>query len=420
MKKGWEVKKLGEVCENLDNKRKPITKGSREEGDIPYYGASGIVDYVAGYLFDEDLLLVSEDGANLLMRTYPIAFSISGKTWVNNHAHVLRFSNKTIQAYIEYYLNSIDLSSYVSGMAQPKLNQAMLNSIQIPLPPLSEQKRIVSILDRAFAAIDKAKANTEKNLQNAKELFESYLQGIFSQHHGLNGLKDSTEKKSVQSAQSGKISDSDKWEEKKLSEVTTKIGSGATPSGGEKSYKKHGISLIRSLNVYDDGFRIKDLAYIDEIQASKLNGVTVEENDVLFNITGASVARCCIVPKEFLPARVNQHVAIIRSKKHILLPEFIRFSLISKENKDKLLKTGEQGATRQAITKVQLENFNLSFPKSLQEQEYIIKKIIAFKEKVTLMYFRYHQKLASLDDLKRSILQKAFAGQLSESRIFTD
>src|SRR5690606_334886 len=104
---GWEEKKLGDICKNLDSRRKPITKGKRTPGEIPYYGASGIVDFVEGYLFDEDLLLVSEDGANLLARTYPIAFSISGKTWVNNHAHVLKFDNSINQQFVEIYLNSI-------------------------------------------------------------------------------------------------------------------------------------------------------------------------------------------------------------------------------------------------------------------------------------------------------------------------
>ena len=102
--KDWEIKRLNEICENLDNKRVPITKNVRNEGSIPYYGASGIVDYVADYLFDEDLLCISEDGANLLARTYPIAFSISGKTWVNNHAHVLRFKNMVSQKFVELYL----------------------------------------------------------------------------------------------------------------------------------------------------------------------------------------------------------------------------------------------------------------------------------------------------------------------------
>lgn len=178
---GWETKSLSEVCENLDSKRKPITKSKRSAVPIPYYGALGVFDHVKGHLFEEDLLLVSEDGANLLARTYPIDFSISGKTWVNNHAHVLRFADADSRRFIEYYLNSISLEPWVSGMAQPKLNQTKLNSIPVPDPPPAEQKRIVSILDEAFSAIAKAKENAEKNLANARELFESYLNRVFTQ-----------------------------------------------------------------------------------------------------------------------------------------------------------------------------------------------------------------------------------------------
>jgi len=178
MSETWAEMCLSDCCENLDSKRKPITKSKRTAGCIPYYGASGIVDYVDGFLFDEDLLLVSEDGANLLARTYPIAFSINGKTWVNNHAHVLRFDNANTRRFMEYYLNSIPLDPWVSGMAQPKLNQTKLNAIPVPLPPLPEQKRIVSILDEAFGAIAKAKENAARNLANAQELFDSYLNRV--------------------------------------------------------------------------------------------------------------------------------------------------------------------------------------------------------------------------------------------------
>jgi type I restriction enzyme S subunit len=142
----WEVKPLGKVAENLDNQRVPITSTDRKVGDVPYYGASGIVDYVEGFLFDEDLLCVSEDGANLVARTYPIAFSISGKTWVNNHAHVLRFKNGWTQKFVEVYLNAIKLDDFITGIAQPKLNKAMLDRIPIPCPCSSEQQRIAAFL----------------------------------------------------------------------------------------------------------------------------------------------------------------------------------------------------------------------------------------------------------------------------------
>ena len=169
-KEGVEMKTLGEICDNLDYMRKPITSSKRKAGLFPYYGASGIVDYVEGYIFDGDYLLVSEDGANLVARTYPIAFSIKGKNWVNNHAHVLAFDSKITQKFVEIYLNMIDLSPWINGAAQPKLNQANLNIIDIPIPPLAEQQRIVSILDTFEASIH----NLEQQLAQREKQYEYY------------------------------------------------------------------------------------------------------------------------------------------------------------------------------------------------------------------------------------------------------
>ncbi|MHC1705759.1 MAG: restriction endonuclease subunit S [Tenuifilaceae bacterium] len=178
--KNWEEKTLNQIADNLDSKRVPITKNVRNEGSIPYYGASGIVDYVADYLFDEDLLCVSEDGANLLARTYPIAFSITGKTWVNNHAHILRFKNPVNQKFVELYLNSIKLDDFVSGMAQPKLNQAMLNRITIPYPPFNEQQTIVQKISALSAEIKMLEDIYQQKLLNLEELKKSVLQKAFN------------------------------------------------------------------------------------------------------------------------------------------------------------------------------------------------------------------------------------------------
>ena len=178
---GWVEKKLGEVCENLDSKRVPITKLKRESGEIPYYGASGVVDHVANYLFDERLLLVSEDGANLLARTYPIAFSISGKTWVNNHAHVLRFQEMAYQKFIEYYLNSISLEPYVSGMAQPKLNQKSLNSISVPWPQqATDAATMVGKLEDLSLETQHLESIYQQKLTALTELKQSILQKAFA------------------------------------------------------------------------------------------------------------------------------------------------------------------------------------------------------------------------------------------------
>lgn len=392
MKQDWENISLGGICDVLDSERKPITKRDRIAGEYPYYGATGVVDYVNDYIFDERLVLLGEDGAKWDSGDES-AFIISGKTWVNNHAHVLRPHRDVINdSWLVYYLNHQNLNPFITGLTVPKLNQGRMKEIPIPVPLLLEQEHIVAKLDQCFEAIDQAKANLECNLQNSKELFQSQLNQIFSQK-------------------------GDGWVEKKLGEITAKIGSGATPRGGKSSYKESGISLIRSLNVYDDGFRKENLAFIDKEQAEKLNNVEIKKGDVLLNITGASVARCCIAPEEFMPARVNQHVSIIRLKPDILETQFLHYSLISKENKDLLLGIGEQGSTRQAITKAQIENFSISYPVQSSEQKSVVKKLDNVKSKSLELRSNYQQELDSLDELKKSILQKAFEGELSKTEI---
>ena len=178
-KEGWEEKKLPDISENLDSIRKPVTKGKRTAGIYPYYGASGIVDYVDDYLFDEDLLCISEDGANLLMRTYPIAFPISGKVWVNNHAHVLRFKSMITQKYVEYFFSGMKLDEYITGAAQPKLTQKALNSIIINIPPLSEQQKIVSRLDQLSEKVKRLQEIQEKTIKECDALKQAILRDIF-------------------------------------------------------------------------------------------------------------------------------------------------------------------------------------------------------------------------------------------------
>ena len=144
----WPKRNLGSLAENLDSRRVPITKGDRKEGPFPYYGASGIVDSVADFIFDEDILLISEDGANLLARSTPIAFSVSGKCWVNNHAHVLKFAEPATQKFVEVYLNSVSIEEFVTGAAQPKVNQEALNRIPIPIPDdVTTQQEIVAEIE---------------------------------------------------------------------------------------------------------------------------------------------------------------------------------------------------------------------------------------------------------------------------------
>jgi type I restriction enzyme, S subunit len=174
------------------------------------------------------------------------------------------------------------------------------------------------------------------------------------------------------------------WRVVSLGAITTKIGSGATPRGGAEAYKKEGISLIRSQNVLDFDFSYRGLAFIDEQQAKKLSNVSIEENDVLINITGDSVARVCMVPSKVIPARVNQHVAIIRASKTKLDSHYLLYYLLNTYFKKYLLKLASDGATRNALTKSDIEGLSINLP-PLPEQKSIANVLTAFDDKIELL-----------------------------------
>ncbi|HEL1894813.1 TPA: restriction endonuclease subunit S [Streptococcus suis] len=175
-----EWKTLGELAENLDYLRKPVTKGSRSSGIYPYYGASGIVDYVDDYIFDGDYLLVSEDGANLIARKTPIAFSVTGKSWINNHAHVLKFESDIDRKYVSYYLNHIDLTPYISGAAQPKLNQQNLNSIKLAYPKQEVRNKIVQVLDNFDAVCNDLNIGLPKEIELRQKQYEYFREKLLT------------------------------------------------------------------------------------------------------------------------------------------------------------------------------------------------------------------------------------------------
>ena len=178
----WDVKKLECVFEILDSMRKPIKASDREkiEGDIPYYGASGVIDWINDYIFDEELILLGEDGENLNSRNSDLAFKISGKTWVNNHAHVFRVINKkecNID-FMVYYLEAKDYSIYIAGSAQPKITQAQCRKFLLPLPEKQEQDKIASILLESDKKIEEYENKKQKLEELKKGLMQQLLTGM--------------------------------------------------------------------------------------------------------------------------------------------------------------------------------------------------------------------------------------------------
>lgn len=258
---------------------------------------------------------------------------------------------------------------------QRRVPKAFLADLEIPLPPLPEQRRIAAILDKA----DALRAKRREAIAKLDQLLQSVFLDMFGDP----------------------VTNPKGWTLEPLGLHTRKIGSGATPKGGESSYKDDGVSLIRSMNVRDGMFLYKDLAYIDEVQARRLNNVIVEENDVLLNITGASVARVCRAPREVLPARVNQHVAIIRCADSVS-PIYVERALLAA--KPSLLRVAGAGATREAITKQQIEEFQIPIPDRNQQV-----KFAAMAKGIERQYSRSARDLIALDSLFASLQNHAFA-----------
>ena len=345
----WKKVRLGDICENLDAKRVPITKAKRVPGKVPYYGASGIVDYVEGYIFNENLLLVSEDGANLLARTYPIAFSISGKTWVNNHAHVLRFKDECTRRFIEYYLNSISLSKFVSGMAQPKLNQKMLVSIPVSLPPLAEQQRIVAKLDAAFAEIDGA------------------VEGIKSKEIEVQKLKTSL----LSSSLGGNAVI---WKNQKLNDVIEK-GETINPTTNPNAK----FSYIDVSSVDRASFCISKTQTLLGKDAPSRARRAVRTGDVLFATIRPTLQRVAVVPERLNGEVCSTGYIVLRPKANMICSKFIFYYMLS-EKVNAEMEGLQTGASYPAVNDTQVKNLHISYP-SLAEQQRIVSKLdAAFRE----------------------------------------
>ena len=201
----------------------------------------------------------------------------------------------------------------------------------------------------------------------------------------------------------------------KLSTLCTKIGSGSTPRGGDAVYKSEGISLIRSQNILDFTFSTNGLAFIDEKQAKELANVALKERDVLLNITGDSVARVSQVPDNILPARVNQHVAIIRADQQKLNPEFLKYSLLSRPNKELLLSLASTGATRKAITKAMIEDFEIEIPdqEGTSTQTLIASILSSLDDKIELNR-RTNQ---TLEQIAQTLFKKYFVDDIDRENL---
>lgn len=259
------------VLRNIDKEKVDYKK--LVYGDILVEKSGGTDKYPVGRVVFYD-----KNDETYLSNNFITVFRAKENIIYNKFLFYFLLFNYNKKGMIKYY-------NKTTGIQNLRVNN-LIKELKIPVPPIDIQKQIVEVLDKAQSLIDKR----EKQIKLLDDLIESVFYDMF----GDPVLNDK------------------EWEVKRLEKLTSKIGSGSTPKGGEASYKKEGICLIRSMNVYDSRFVYKGLAFIDEEQASKLSNVEIYQNDILINITGASINRTCIVPESVLPARVNQHVSILR------------------------------------------------------------------------------------------------------------
>lgn len=388
MKINWQTKKLGEVCDILDNKRKPITKRDRTAGEYPYYGATGILDYVKNYIFDEKLVLIGEDGAKWESGEHT-AFIAGGKYWVNNHAHVIRPHRDTIlDNWITYFFYLTDLTEHTTGLTVPKLNQTSLRCIEIPLPPLTEQKRIVKILDEVFGGIEKAKENAEKNLQNAKELFESYLQSVFASDVEQKKLGD-----------------------KSLLQIID--GDRGKNYPKKSDFHDEGYCLfLNTKNVRPDGFSFETKMFITEAKDNLLGNGKLKRDDVLLTTRG-TIGNIAVYDENvpFENIRINSGMLIFRPDTKVIIPEYL-FAVFQSGIMKSQIKKYVSGAAQPQLPIKTLVDFSIPVPKSLANQKAIVKKLDVLSGETKKLEVIFLRKITDLDELKKSVLKKAFSGEL--------
>ena len=309
----------------------------------------------------EKISIAYLDGEDCIISSSYTVFEVVNKDELDPEYLMLWFSRPEFDRYARYKSH---------GSVREIFDWDELCMVELPVPAIEEQRNIVT----AYKTITERIALKKQINDNLVASLSAVYKELFADAET-------------------------RFSKFPLKDICSKIGSGATPKGGKTAYVNEGISLIRSTNVFDFSFEYDELAHINQNQADALANVIVEPNDVLFNITGVSVARCCMVPADVLPARVNQHVMIVRPLKGEAMSYYIMFTLCAADNKAKLLGIGQSGSTREAINKQELETFEIPVPDD--------NTLNQFGSAATSIYGHIRtnvKEIRALDDMKKVLL----------------
>ena len=417
--------------DNHDAARVPVSSKEREKrkGKYPYYGASGVIDQIDGYTHQGEYLLLGEDGANLLARSKPIAFLAKGKFWVNNHAHVLKCRGEAPNAYLAYYLNRIDLTPYVTGTAQPKLSQAKMNKIPIPVAPLDQQKCIVAEIEKQFSRLDEAVANLKRYKASVlKAAVEGKLTEDWrKQHPNVEPASKLLER--ILADRRGKWTDKGKYKEPSALEV---IDFPSLPKGWtwasldqlswdssygtsvKCSYNNSGPAVFRIPNIASGKLDLRDLKFApDSYEVGR--GDKLSAGDLLIIRTNGSrnlIGRSAVV-RQPLPSasafasylirfRLAQQLEIIKWLSAIWDAEHFRVWIE---------KRASTSAGQHNISMSVLARLPVPLP-PLAEQDQIVSEVERRLSVIEELEAAVEANLTRADHLRQAILQRAFSGRL--------
>lgn len=398
---GWVKTTLRDIVDINYGKGLPKTK--RIKGNIPVFGSNGIIDYHDQARTHNPTIIIGRKGSVGKVHLSIVPCWPIDTTYYIDNISVLNID------FLCYLLLALNLEKLDRSSTIPGINRNQLYKLNVVLPPLLEQKRIVQKIERLSNSINKIK----EQLDNIPEILKRFRQSALSDAIAGRLTQHFRRKSKLQYENKHtslfSIDLPTGWKKIKIKDFTSKVGSGSTPKGGQKVYVASGTPLIRSQNVTFEGVTEEGLVFIGQKHAKTLANVEVEENDVLLNITGASIGRVTTAPKSMNAARVNQHVCIIRPNK-LILPSFLSYFLSSPEMQDHIMRS-QYGVTRQALTKVQILDFEVPLP-HIEEQIEIVRLINSLFALANNIEKRYQKTINKIDTVKQNILAKAFRGEL--------
>lgn len=394
------VRLIGNVNSCLDGYRKPINSSERAKrvGKVPYYGATGQVGWIDDYLTNEHLVLLGEDGAPFLDLLKDKAYIIFGEAWVNNHAHILKsYFGEIGNVFLMHYLNMVDYKDYVKGTTRLKLTQGSMQLMPFPLPPLSEQQRIVERIEELFAKLDEAKERLQEVadsfvVRKAAILHKAFTGELTKQWRCENGVSDES------------------WEEKTIGEICSSLKYGTS----KKSSDDGEVVVLRMGNLQNGEIDWSNLAYTSDEEDIKK--YLLKSGDVLFNRTNSPelVGKTSIYRGE-MPAIYAGYLIKLDYEKNIVVGDYLNYYLNSSKAKEYYMQVKTDGVSQSNINAKKIGEFEIPLP-TLPEQHEIVRLIDDLLARERAAQQATEQALASIDLMKKSILARAFRGELGTNK----